>query len=78
MRAANFEQKLTVAAWTSKPSFYIVAAHDRMIDPEAQRALAKRMGATTMVLPTSRVPMLSDPKAVTEVIAAAAKVAIKK
>ncbi len=78
VRAANFEQKLTVVAWTSKPSFYIVAAHDRMIDPEAQRALAKRMGATTTVLPTSHVPMLSDPKAVAEVIAAAAKVAIKK
>ena len=75
VRAANFAQKVTVAAWTSKPSWYIVAAQDRMIDPEAQRALAARMGATTTVLQTSHVPMSSDPQAVADVIAAAARAA---
>ncbi|WAC62526.1 alpha/beta hydrolase [Pseudoxanthomonas sp. SL93] len=75
VRAANFAQKVTVAAWSSKPSWYIVAAQDRMIDPQAQRALAARMGATTTVLQTSHVPMSSDPQAVADVIAAAARAA---
>lgn len=77
VRAANFEQKVTVAAWTSKPSFYIVADQDRMIHPEAQRALAKKIGASTTVLPTSHVPMSSDPQAVAKVIEAAARAATK-
>lgn len=77
VRGANFEQKVTVAAWTSKPSFYIVADQDRMIHPEAQRALAKKISASTTVLPTSHVPMASDPAAVAAVIEQAARVATK-
>lgn len=72
VRGANFEQKVTDAAWTSKPSWYIVAENDRMIQPEAQRAFAAKIKATTTALPTSHVPMLSKPKEVAEVIAAAA------
>ncbi|KRD28701.1 hypothetical protein ASE35_19575 [Lysobacter sp. Root916] len=75
VRAANFEQKVTAAAWTAKPSWYIVAAQDRMIDPGAQRALAKKLKAKTTVLQTSHVPMSSDPEAVAEVIADAARAA---
>jgi len=73
VRGANFEEKVTVAAWTAKPSWYIVADEDRMIQPDAQRALAKKINATTTSLPTSHVPMVSRPKDVAEVIAAAAK-----
>lgn len=72
VRGKNFEEKLTVAAWQSKPSWYIVANEDRMIQPDAQRALAKKIGATTTSLPTSHVPMVSRPKDVADVIAAAA------
>lgn len=77
VRGANFEQPVTVAAWTGKPSWYIVAAQDRMIDPGAQRALAKKIGATTTELPTSHVPMVSDPEAVAKVIVEAARAATK-
>lgn len=77
VRGANFEQPVTVAAWTTKPSWYIVAAQDRMIDPGAQRALAKKIGATTTVLPTSHVPMASDPESVAKVIVEAAQAAAK-
>lgn len=72
VRGKNFEEKLTVAAWQSKPSWYIVANNDRMIQPDAQRALAKKIGAATTALPTSHVPMVSKPKEVVDVIAAAA------
>lgn len=77
VRAANFEQKVTVAAWTEKPSWYIVAAEDRMIHPDAQRALAKKIGASTTVLQTSHVPMASKPEAVVKVLEAAARAAAK-
>ena len=77
VRGANFEQPVTVEAWSSKPSWYIVAAQDRMIDPGAQRALAKKIGATTTELPTSHVPMASDPQAVAKVIIEAARAAAK-
>lgn len=73
VRAANFEQKVSVAAWSSKPSWYIVAANDRMIDPGAERALAKKIHAKTTELKTSHVPMVSNPQAVAKVILDAAK-----
>lgn len=77
VRGANFEQPVTVAAWTGKPSWYIVADQDRMIDPGAQRALAKKIGARTTVLPTGHVPMASDPESVAKVIVEAARAATK-
>lgn len=68
-----FEEKVTAAAWTTKPSWYIVATKDRMINPDAQRSLAKKIKATTTELPTSHVPMVSAPADVVKVIDAAAK-----
>ena len=73
VRGRNFEEKVTVAAWQSKPSWYIVADNDHMIQPDAQRAFAKKIKATTTSLPTSHVPMVSKPQDVADVIAAAAK-----
>lgn len=66
-----FADKTTVAAWKNKPSYYIVAGKDRMIAPELEQAFAKKINATTTVLQTSHVPMLSQPKQVAEVILAA-------
>src|SRR5436190_16694568 len=37
--------KVSVPAWKSKPSYYLVASDDHMIPPAAQRAMAKRAGA---------------------------------
>ncbi len=73
VRVANFEQKVSAAAWTTKPSWYIVADKDRMIHPDAQRALAKKIKATTTTLATGHVPMASAPADVAEVIVKAAK-----
>ena len=60
-------------AWRSKPTWYIVAKNDRTVHPELQRFVAKRMGATTYEVDSSHVPMLSNPKLVTDVIRTAAK-----
>ena len=68
-----FEAKVGGTAWKSKPSWYIVGKEDRTVQPDLQRFLAKRMGATTYELDSSHVPMLSQPERVLEVIRTAAK-----
>jgi pimeloyl-ACP methyl ester carboxylesterase len=66
------EQKLDGIAWKSKPSWYIVAKNDHTIQPDLERFLAKRMGATTYEAESSHVVMLSNPKLVLDAIRAAA------
>jgi hypothetical protein len=45
IRDANFEEAVAFAAWEYKPSWYIVAEWDHMIDPGLQRDLAKKINA---------------------------------
>ena len=49
-----------------------VATSDRTVQPELQRFVAKRIGATIYEVDSSHVPMLSNPKLVTDVIRTAA------
>jgi pimeloyl-ACP methyl ester carboxylesterase len=67
-----FGDKISKAAWRSKPSWYIVAAQDETIPPAVERDSASRMGAETLVLESSHVLMLSQPDAVARFIANAA------
>jgi pimeloyl-ACP methyl ester carboxylesterase len=67
-----FEAKAGGTAWKTKPSWYIVGKKDRTVHPDLERAMAKRMGATTYELDSSHVPMLSQPERVLEVVRAAA------
>lgn len=64
--------KITQAAWRSKPSFYAVSAEDRTINPDLQRFMAKRMGAKTIELAASHVPMISRPDDIAALILEAA------
>src|SRR5499433_4150672 len=68
-----FEAKVGGTAWRSKPSWYIIAKNDRTIQPDCERFLAKRMGATTTEVASSHVVMLSQPQAVIDVIRKAVK-----
>jgi pimeloyl-ACP methyl ester carboxylesterase len=68
-----FSAKVEGTAWKSKPSWYIVASKDRTIQPELERFVAKRMGATVFETDSSHVPMLSQPEFVLDVIRKAAK-----
>ncbi len=52
IRASAFDEKVSVAAWTSKPSWFVVADHDRMIQPALQLDNAKGSSAKTLVNPT--------------------------
>jgi pimeloyl-ACP methyl ester carboxylesterase len=67
-----FTQKVEGTAWRSKPSWYIVATKDRTIQPDLERFVAKRMGATVFETNSSHVPMLSQPDFVLDVIGKAA------
>ena len=69
--SACLADKVSVPAWTTKPSWYI-AVNDRMLSSEYEQAIAKHIHATTTTLPTGHVPMLSMPKDVAAVIIDAA------
>src|SRR6201993_5460667 len=73
-----FNQKVEGTAWKSKPSWYIVATKDRTIQPELERFVAQRRGATTFETDSSHVPMLSQPDFVLDVIRKAAKAVMEK
>jgi pimeloyl-ACP methyl ester carboxylesterase len=62
------------AAWRSKPSWYLVATDDKMIPPDAQRAMSKRAVARTSEARGSHAVYVSNPEAVVTLIRAAAKV----
>jgi pimeloyl-ACP methyl ester carboxylesterase len=63
---------ITKAAWHDKPSWYVVAANDRAIQPSLEAAMAKTIHATTTTVKSSHVAMLSKPAAVAGVIKRAA------
>ena len=50
--------------WTQKPSWYLIAAEDRMIPPATQRYLAERMGAKTHTAKVDHVPLVTAPEQV--------------
>ena len=68
-----FEDVMGTPAWRSLPSWYLVAANDEAIVPDAERMFAERMGAETVEVPSSHVAMVSHPDAVLELIEAAAR-----
>jgi pimeloyl-ACP methyl ester carboxylesterase len=61
-------EKITNAAWRSKPSFYAVSTQDRTINPDLQRFMAKRMGAKTVEIQASHVALISSPDVVANLI----------
>jgi len=59
-------------AWKTKPSWYLVATDDRMIPPDAQRAMSKRAGSTVDEAKGSHAVYVSQPNAVAAIVAKAA------
>ena len=59
-------------AWKSLPSWYLVAQNDEALPPDVERQFAARMGATTVEIPSSHVPMVSHPNEVADLIEKAA------
>src|ERR1700678_4395049 len=65
---AAMKGEVTIPAWKSKPSWYMIAANDRAISPDLEAAQAKKIGATTITVPSSHVIMLAQPSKVAGVI----------
>ncbi|MFP5515799.1 MAG: alpha/beta fold hydrolase [Alphaproteobacteria bacterium] len=66
--ASTFGEKVTQAAWESRPNWYIVSADDRVVSVELEREFARRMNARITELKASHLSLLSQPDAVTAVI----------
>jgi pimeloyl-ACP methyl ester carboxylesterase len=60
-------------AWRSKPSWFLLAEEDRMINPKTQEFMAQRMGATVRRSAVDHSPMYSATDLVVEVIVTAAR-----
>jgi pimeloyl-ACP methyl ester carboxylesterase len=77
-QSAILSTPIKQAAWHTKPSWFVVANNDQAISPEQEASTAKRMGAKTLTLQSSHLPMLSHPEDVANfVIEAAASVGEK-
>ena len=70
--SAFHDDVMGVPAWKSLPSSYLVAQNDEAIPPDAERQFARRMGATTVEIPSSHVAMVSYPDEVADLIERAA------
>jgi len=60
-------------AWKKKPSWYLVSTEDKMIPPDAQRAMSKRAGSKVVEVKGSHAVYVSQPQAVASIIETAAK-----
>ncbi len=63
---------ITQPAWRTKPSWYLVTTEDKMIPPDAQRAMSKRAGSTVIEVKSSHAVYVSHPQVVAHLIEQAA------
>ena len=63
LSAAALTENATAAGWKSKPSWFLVSDHDNAIPPDAERFMAKRMGATTQAIAGSHTAFIAQPVA---------------
>jgi pimeloyl-ACP methyl ester carboxylesterase len=73
LAGSAFTDVMGVPAWKTLPSWYLVAADDQALPPDAERLFASRMGATTVEIPSSHVAMVSHPGDVAQLIETAAE-----
>jgi pimeloyl-ACP methyl ester carboxylesterase len=68
----SIQEPASVPAWKSKPTWYLIAEQDRMINPKTQHFMAERMKAKIRSLQVDHAPLLTAPDKVVEVILEAA------
>jgi pimeloyl-ACP methyl ester carboxylesterase len=69
--AGAFDGKITAAAYSSKPTWSVIADNDQIIPAVLQQMFADTMGATVVHASASHVVMLSQPQVVADAILAA-------
>jgi len=62
------QERVSTPTWRSKPSWYLIAEEDRMINPKTQHFMANRMGATTSSHAVDHTPLISAPTKVVDII----------
>ena len=67
------QEKAPAPAWKTKPSWFLLAEEDRMIDPATQRFMADRMGASIRSYKVDHTPMHTAPDLVVDIILEAAQ-----
>jgi pimeloyl-ACP methyl ester carboxylesterase len=70
---ACIQEKSPKPGWKTKPSWFLIAEEDRMINPPTQRYEARRMGATTHSAKVDHAPILTAPDLVIDLIVQAAE-----
>jgi hypothetical protein len=71
------KDRVSVAAWKTKPSRYVISTEDKMIPPDAQRLMSKRAGSTAVEVKGSHAVFVSQPQAVAALIETAARESAK-
>ena len=64
----SVEEQMTKPAWKEKPSWYLLAEHDRMIAPTTQRFMAHRIGGHILAMEVDHTPLASAPDGVVAII----------
>lgn len=67
INVACIQEKAPKPLWRSRPSWYLVAEGDRMINPKTQHFLADRMGARVRVENVDHSPIATAPNPVIDV-----------
>jgi pimeloyl-ACP methyl ester carboxylesterase len=68
-----FDEPATMAAWHSKPSWFVVSDRDQILDPSAQKFFANRIKATTTIVEGGHDTLIAFPEQVAAAIEAASR-----
>ncbi|UGX88466.1 alpha/beta fold hydrolase [Phyllobacterium meliloti] len=70
---ASMAGKVTAAAWRAKPSWYVVATDDRLVDPNLQRQMAQSAGAHIVEVAGSHAIYMTQPETIAMTVVQAAR-----
>lgn len=70
---ACIQESAPAPAWKTKPSWFLLADEDRMINPKTQRFMADRMGAKVRSHHVDHTPMYTEPNLVIDMMLQAAR-----
>jgi pimeloyl-ACP methyl ester carboxylesterase len=76
LSASAFDDVMSIPAWKSLPSWYLVAQDDQALPADVERMFANRMGATTIEVPAGHLAMVSHPAEIVNLTEAAAASAL--
>jgi pimeloyl-ACP methyl ester carboxylesterase len=69
----SFDEPATVAAWHTKPSWFVVSNKDLILDPSSQKFFANRIKATTTIVEGGHDTLIAFPNQVAAAIEAASR-----